>query len=72
MIDAALSRYGAGLTTDGFITKNQKVTGVHADVRKGRLRMISGKDAVLASYPASRIDTGVADFVEKFWFWKPI
>jgi len=70
LVDAALRRYGAGLTEDDFITKNQKVMSVRVDVHKGRLRMLS-RNNPLATYPASKLESGVADFVEKFWFWKP-
>ena len=69
MVDVALHPYGAALTEDDFITKNQKKMSVRIDVHKGRLRMLSG-NTPLATYPASRIDKGVKDFVEKFWFWK--
>jgi hypothetical protein len=72
LIDAALRRYGAGLTEDDFITKNQKKMSVSFDVTKGRLRALGPAKAVLASYPASKIEGGVKDFVEKFWFWKPV
>jgi hypothetical protein len=71
LIDAALRRYGAGLTEDDLVTKNQKTLSVSFDVAKGRLRALCPGKAVLASYPASKIERGVADFVEKFWFWKP-
>jgi len=70
LIDAALQRYGAGLANDGFIAKNQKKLSVNFDVIKGRLRAIGPGGAVLATYPASKIEKGVSDFVEKFWFWK--
>lgn len=71
LIDVALHPYGAALTEDNFITKNGKKLSVQVDVQKGRLRMLSGKSA-LATYPAARIEKGVSDFVEKFWFWKPV
>jgi hypothetical protein len=71
LIDAALRRYGAGLTEDDFVTKNQKKLSVSFDVAKGRLRALGPGKAILATYPASKIEKGVADFVEKFWFWKP-
>lgn len=71
-INTALARYGAELNTDGFITRDGKTMSVRADIVKGRLRLSSGKTGLLvASYPAARIDAGIADFVEKFWFWKP-
>jgi hypothetical protein len=70
LVDAALHRYGAHLTEDNFIAKGPKVMSVHVDVQKGRLRMLGGT-SVLASYPAARIEKGVGDFVQKFWFWKP-
>lgn len=70
LVDAALHRYGAHLTDENFIAKGPKVMSVQVDVQKGRLRMLGGKSA-LASYPAARIEKGVDDFVQKFWFWKP-
>ena len=70
--EAALAHYGARLTDGGFIARGEKVTGVRLDVRKGRLRALAGESGnLLASYPASRIATGVADFVTSFWFWEP-
>jgi hypothetical protein len=71
LVAAALHPYGAHLTEDNFIAKGPKVMSVRVDVQKGRLRMLSGT-APLASYPAARIEKGVADFVQKFWFWKPM
>ena len=71
LIDAALSRYGAKLTDDGFITKPEKTTSVQIKFLKGRMRMFGGAAGELASYPAGRIEAGVKDFVEKFWYWKP-
>lgn len=70
LVDAALHRYDAHLTDDNFIAKGPKVMSVRVDVQKGRLRMLGGT-AVLATYPAARIEKSVADFVQKFWFWKP-
>lgn len=70
LVDAALRRYGARLTDDNFIAKGPKVMSVSVSVSKGRLRMQGGGKA-LASYPASQIEKGVADFVQNFWFWKP-
>jgi hypothetical protein len=70
-IVGALRRYGADLTTDGFITKGEKVGGVRPEVKKGRLRMISADGVVLATFPASRLASGVAYFVERFWYWEP-
>jgi hypothetical protein len=72
LINAALQRYGAGLAEDDFVTKNQKKLSVTFDVAKGRLRALGPGKAVLASYPASQIERGVSNFVEKFWFWKPV
>jgi hypothetical protein len=71
LVDAALHRYGAHLTEDNFIAKGPKVMSVHVNVQKGRLRMLGGT-GVLASYPAASIEKGVGDFVQKFWFWKPV
>jgi hypothetical protein len=70
LIDAVLARYGARLTEDGFIATPEKTTSVQVEISKGRLRM-SGGGRELASYPAARIEVGVKDFVEKFWYWKP-
>ena len=71
LIDATLTRYGATLTEDGFIAKPaDKPTNVQVGISKGRMRM-SGRGVELASYPTSRIEAGVKDFVENFWFWKP-
>lgn len=70
LVGAGLQPYGAHLTDDDFIAKGPKVMSVRVDVQKGRLRMLGG-GAVLATYPAGRIEKGVKDFVEKFWFWKP-
>jgi len=71
IIVTTLRRYGADLSADGFITNGGKVLGVRPEVKKGRLRMISTNGDVLATYPISRIDSGVANFVERFWYWKP-
>jgi hypothetical protein len=70
-INTALARYGAGLVND-FIAKGEKVLSVSFEVKKNRLRVMGGPERLLASYPASRIGSGVSDFVEKFWYWKPI
>lgn len=70
LVEAALHPYGAHLTDDNFIAKGPKVMSVRVDVQKGRLRMLGGA-SLLASYPAARIEKGVVDFVQKFWFWKP-
>jgi hypothetical protein len=70
-IVAALRHYGADLSADGFITKGEKVLSVRPEVKKGRMRMISTNGDVLATYPVSRLASGVADFVERFWYWKP-
>ena len=40
LIDAALQRYGDGLTEDDFVMKNQKKLSVSFDVAKGRLRAL--------------------------------
>ena len=69
---AALRHYGADLTDDDHIVKGEKVLGVRIEVRKGRMRMVTDAGQLLASYPAANIGTGVADFVEKFWYWKPV
>jgi len=71
-VNAALQRYGASLTDDDRIAKGEKVLSVRVEVQKGRLRMVGPNDNLVASFPASRVDAGVADFVEKFWFWKPV
>ena len=72
-IVTALARYGAHLTDDGRIATNEKVLGVRLEVRKGRLRALSASSGnLIASFPASRIGLGVADFVEHFWYWKPV
>jgi hypothetical protein len=73
MVNSALARYGAELTSDDRIAKGGKVTGVRVEIAKGRLRMVGGgdRDILLATYPASRIDAGVAKFAESFWYWKP-
>jgi hypothetical protein len=68
---AALHHYGAGLSATGFIFRGEKVLGVKPEISKGRLRMVSATGQLLASYPASKLGTGVADFVESFWYWKP-
>jgi hypothetical protein len=70
-ISTALARYGAELSGD-FIAKGDKVLSVSFEVKKNRLRVMGGSERLLASYPVSRIGTGVSDFVEKFWYWKPI
>jgi len=72
VISAALGHYGARLADGDFIARGDKVLGVRVDVHKGRLRMLSRDDSLLASFPAFRLASGVADFVEKFWFWKPV
>lgn len=71
-IVAALRHYGADLSSDGFIAHGEKVLGVRPEISKGRLRMVSKTGQLLASFPVANIGTGVADFVEKFWFWKPV
>lgn len=64
-IAAALAPYGARLTDEGFIARGDKVLGVRVEVRKGRLRMLSGEN-LLASFPARDVARGVAQFVERF------
>ena len=68
--DAALQQYGARLTDSDFIARGEKVLSVKLEIKKGRLRMLDPAGRSLATYPASKIATGVSDFVEKFWFWK--
>lgn len=70
-IEATLQRYGAHLTDDNFVAKGEKVTGVRFDVKKGRLRAVSRDGQLFASFPTANIAAGVANFVEKFWYWKP-
>ena len=71
-IVAALHHYGGGLSSDGFITHGEKVLSVRPEVKKGRLRMVAPDGNVLATYPVSKLASGVADFVERFWYWKPV
>ena len=71
IIVAALRHYGADLSSDGFITHGEKVLSVRPEVKKGRLRMVAPDGNVLATYPVSKLASGVADFVERFWYWKP-
>ena len=71
VILAALQHYGAGLADTGFISRGEKVLGVRPEVRKGRLRMVTATGQLLASFPAAHIATGIAEFVERFWYWKP-
>jgi hypothetical protein len=71
VIVTALRHYGADLSSDGFITHGGKTLSVRPEVKKGRLRMISTDGSVQATYPASNLASGVADFVESFWYWKP-
>jgi hypothetical protein len=71
-VNAALEHYGAFLSNDDFIANRDKVLGVRVEVSKGRLRMVSREGNLLASYPVANIGTGVANFVEQFWYWKPL
>lgn len=71
VVGAALAIYGAHLTEDGHIAKGDKTLSVRFEVRKGRLRALAPDGHLLASFPSSRLATGVADFVERFWYWKP-
>ena len=34
--------------------------------------MVAPDGNVLATYPVSKLASGVADFVERFWYWKPV
>lgn len=70
-IVVALRAYGASLSDDGLIIRGEKVLGVRFEIRKGRLRVVAVNGNVLSTYPASRCAFGVADFVERFWYWKP-
>jgi hypothetical protein len=71
VIAAALRHYGADLSDTGFIARGEKVLSVRPEISKGRLRMVSSSGQLLASYPAAHLASGVANFVEKFWYWKP-
>lgn len=68
-IKAALQKYGATLTDDGFIAKNGK-SCVKCIIKGKRLRFESASGTLLASGSVS--ESFVCEFVEKFWFWKPI
>jgi hypothetical protein len=72
--DAALQRYGAYLTKDLLIAKGARASSVGVEVRKGRLRMVGTSGNLLFSCSAKpeHIGAGVADFVEQFWYWKPL
>jgi hypothetical protein len=70
VIDTALRQYGAHLTDDDHIAHGEKVLSVRFEISKGRLRAVSNAGQLLASFPASKLASGVADFVEKFWYWK--
>ena len=72
LADAELKRYGAHLTDAGFIAKGPKVMSVAIDVKGKKLRMVGPGNNVLATYPATNVEKGVSDFVQKFWFWKPV
>ena len=70
-ITEALAPYGAELADgDRFVTPGGKVLQTRIEVRKGRVHMVDTNGTTIASYPLQRAATGVADFVEKFWFWK--
>lgn len=65
---AALSAYGAGLDTDGFIVRAGKTLGVRITEKSRRLRIASGSGQLLASGPAK--PATVERFVERFWHWE--
>lgn len=67
-ITAALSRYGASLTDDGFICRDGRRLSVSLTVKRGRL-VAEGNGRKLYTGPA--IPASVGRFVEGFWFWKP-
>lgn len=68
----ALAQYGGELAEgDRFVTPSGKVLHTRIEARKGRLYVVDMHGTAIASYPLSRAEAGVRDFVEKFWFWKP-
>ncbi len=68
MVVSALAVYGASLTSDDRIQRLGTVTGVYVKPKGKRLCFGADKH-ILATTPQTA--EGVAQFVEKFWFWKP-
>jgi hypothetical protein len=67
LVKSALQLYGATITPEGYIAKDGKLYGVRVVVAKRRIRF-EGAISLLASGPI-KAET-VAQFVEKFWFWR--
>ena len=67
IIKQALQQYGAGLTDENFISRNDKVLSVQAVIKGKRLRF-EGAGKLIASGPITA--KFVESFVEQFWFWE--
>ena len=72
VLNETLARYGARLTDEGFIAQGDKVLSVRAVIEKKRLKLIAPSGSPLASYSTAKLGQGISDFVQKFWFWKPM
>lgn len=71
IIKAALNKYGASLTEQGFIVNSSGTeTDVKAVIKGKRLRFESRSGKLIASGPIT--EDFVSSFVERYWFWKVV
>lgn len=71
LIKQTLEVYGATISMQGVIFRNDKATGVAVVVKGKRIRFEStGSGRLLASGPVTA--STVEKFVEAFWFWEKI
>lgn len=66
VVENALRQYAAHLTESDHIAKGDKILGVKALIKSGRLRF-EGNGRMIFSAPVTR--KTVEKFVEGFWFW---
>lgn len=68
-IKTALSKFGASLNEEGFITKGEKVLSVRPVVAGKRLRFESNGNLIASGKLSAEF---IAQFVTRFWFWRPV
>lgn len=67
MVNQALARYGASLSDDDRITKQDRRFPVQIVAKRGRLHFL-GNGLKIASTPIA--SKSVSWFVETYWYWK--
>ena len=65
----ALAKYGASLSSNDCIQRHGAVTGTKV-TSNGKRLCFGTERHLFATTPLT--EKGVASFVEKFWYWKPL